>query len=662
MKKLLFVFFLLFCFFSNAQNTEYNNNELEKYLEDGGEHNSNPTGNNDSIPKETISYFGKGYIYYDAIKLSQATSDAEIKQILSSYGIEETDVFNNLFLKKLFKDERAFSGLQASSSLFTAIGNTNVTYFATGVARFLAERSKDEIYEAFFIRMKKKLNEHEEFGKILPQTVHILNHIENFGYATMLPILKDAFETDMRSLPQNLSVIKEFDFLDGFFQQEEGKWLSLALTTLQETFITPNPATLLQTVTHSDDFKNLKISLKQNSSKKNDYNLLSMMEFGSEIAQSLLSADGNRVWITSKQMDSLLKEDVFNIYLGILLAKEQIRNQQKDTLFFYKDAGDKIYFAELLNNCYNAPNQYKELLSLIKNVYAVFNKGNVSVEKIQFAAQNFTQADPLALYDYYHTITQIISPISQGMGKLGSILPANTDKFTKYITPVVDIVYNVSAQKYTSAIFNTTLLMKNLKFDSPFINKLLQFFNDYGPLIGSIATAQSSEEVKKAIEGSALPVGSSAMKRNSAWSIMLNAYVGGYYGGGNQKTAGNFQSYGLYAPIGLSFSKGFGKGGALSFTVNVIELGSLVNIYLSEGDRVVLPDNYKVRLIDIFSPGAQLSYLIPQTPLSIFVGTNFIPQLFMFQENSYKGGVRFQAGVAIDIPMYKMALWKKREK
>jgi hypothetical protein len=92
-------------------------------------------------------------------------------------------------------------------------------------------------------------------------------------------------------------------------------------------------------------------------------------------------------------------------------------------------------------------------------------------------------------------------------------------------------------------------------------------------------------------------------------------------------------------------------------TANVLELGSLVNIYMKNGDNAVLPEDFKVRLKDIISPGFQVSYLIRRTPLSVFFGTNYIPALYQKPDNSYQSGWRWQAGLAIDIPMYKISLY-----
>jgi hypothetical protein len=616
--------------------------------------------NNSQQMDDPRLYFGQGLIYYDAVRFASENNDAVRGKILERYGIINEEILNaNPFLNGLLVPN-AWNKSQGAVSFFSSLGNANVTSFATGVSRFLAERAKDELNEAFFKRMKKYLNKYDELQTIFPASVQILNKIEHYHYAYIIQILKDAFETDMRNLPQNFYAVKHVEKLKDFFETLNGKWMSLSLFTLKETHNATNPAILWQTIIQSDEFVHLKNDLKPELDRRDEYNLLSFIELSQMFSQSFISTEDDRVWITTQQFESLMNPDVLRIYLGLLYATEQ---NNSSNLYFYTNAHDTTSFSQILFNIWKYYEQNKQfgndIKSFIKNIYAVFNKSNAAVKNIQLASQNVTQADPAALYTYYRLFPELISQIFQNIKSFVTISDSNIkniEKLTGYLYPAFDMVYHVTAKKYSSAVLDATVLLDFMLKDSSRYKDLKQSFLTYGILIADIATAQTSDEVKKAIEATVLPVGSSAMKRNSNWSIMMNAYVGAYYGGGKNKEMGKFQSYGLYAPIGLSFSKGFYKGGALSLTVNVIELGSLVNIYLSEGDNVVLPDNFRVKLIDIFSPGIQLSYLIPKTPVAFLIGANYIPQLFSIPNNKYKGGMRFQTGLTIDIPMYKIAL------
>ena len=167
--------------------------------------------------------------------------------------------------------------------------------------------------------------------------------------------------------------------------------------------------------------------------------------------------------------------------------------------------------------------------------------------------------------------------------------------------------------------------------------------------------------MKAAIKASVLPVGSFSIKQKTQWSITLNAWVGAYYDIRHRNKS--VPRYGLTAPMGISFAKGFGRsgnGGALSLNLNLLDLGALVNYYFVNGDTASLPDKFTVRLSNIFSPGAGMSYTIPRTPLTISGGGQWIPTLFRIEQMNGQNeavrttGFRWYASLLIDIPMFTL--------
>ena len=76
-----------------------------------------------------------------------------------------------------------------------------------------------------------------------------------------------------------------------------------------------------------------------------------------------------------------------------------------------------------------------------------------------------------------------------------------------------------------------------------------------------VVKAESPEEVESAIEAAALPAGSSSIKKNSAFNISLNSYIGGYFGRSFNNTDmidGDNSTVGVTAPVGIAFSLGLG--------------------------------------------------------------------------------------------------------
>lgn len=84
-----------------------------------------------------------------------------------------------------------------------------------------------------------------------------------------------------------------------------------------------------------------------------------------------------------------------------------------------------------------------------------------------------------------------------------------------------------------------------------------KWLTNFSELLTEIAGSKDNQALANIIEVCALPPGSYRIKRNSRFSIDLNAYVGAYYGKETIQGESEFKSvYGITAPIGVSFSWG----------------------------------------------------------------------------------------------------------
>jgi hypothetical protein len=590
------------------------------------------------------------------------------------------------------------------ASFLTNLGNTDVTYFAAGLARFLAERTKEELNEAFFSKMKEQLNEYPELMTMFPKTSSFLNIIETYSYASVIQVLKEAFETDIQNLPENLynvksltdancnsSILKDSKLSDCqdrlkklkvYFESEEGRWIGLGMFTVKEAIQSSNPADLLHSITESTEFLGIKKFATDNS-KYADYNVASAIELSNFLSQSLMSKEDNQIWINSKELNTLFKDKdqrTIKIYLGLLLAMEQKGEVKID---FYNSANKVMTFGDILKEAYKTYNILQpQISSLIKNTHAAFSSANNAVKKMISATDKSVEADPQALYDYYRTFTASLKSIAHN--ELLSAITKRTDIGTKYdlleqyLNPSVDIAYHIATKKYSAAIYDATILLSYLKPVDDKFKPMTKSFVKYGTLISTVANAQSSDEVKQALDASVLPVGSSAIKRKSAWSISINGYVGGFYGRAHstiQDTLRNistnkldtitkptsYRTFGLYAPIGLSFNRGFKCGWGITLNAQILDLGALVNFYLTEGDKASLPMDFKVKLSDILSPGLQVGINIPKTPLTIMGGMQYVPALNNTSQiaTSQLSPIawRGQIGIVVDIPLYNLKVW-----
>lgn len=637
-----------------------------------------------------------GYIYYDAIKLTSEKDPEQIKEILKAYGVTSDNISQNPYLKDFFSDQVRINLVEGGkvSSLLSNLGNTDVTVAMAGVARFLAERTKEELNEVFFTKMKEQLNAYPELKTVFPKTSSFLNVIETYSYASIIQVLKESFETDIHNLPDNLYSIKDLTSTDcdkaaicgknkndctnytdcqtrlanlrKFFETQHGRWIGLGMFTVKEAIESSNPADLLKSISASSELTGIK-DFSETNSKYADYNVASSIELADFISQSLISRDDNQVWITSKELNVLFKDKdkkAFRIYLGLLLAKEQKGDVKID---FYLKNNTRKTFGNVLIQAHDSTAKYEPLITgLIKNVHTAFNSVSNAVKKITAANSNAADIDPQALYDYYQAFTASLKSITHQT--LFSTLSGNTnlqakyDTVEMYLNPAVDIAYHISTKKYSAAVYDAVVMLNQVK--SPAFEKpVLKSFIKYGTLISTVASAESSDEVKQALEASVLPIGSYSIKRKTNWSLSLNSYVGAYWSYANKK---DYPPLGLSAPIGFNISKGFsatGKGGSISLNLQALDLGALVNYYLVKGDTASLPNDFSVKLSNVFAPGFNLCYNVPKTPLTVAWGGQYIPTLYTSDQINSPGELvptnawRWQAMILIDIPLFNIKVW-----
>ena len=678
-----------------------------------------------SLDKNEPTY-QPGYIFYDAMAIvaDEKIIDANTKiKILKSYGYRGDST--NMYLKPFYDKNRSDQQNLLTAPLLTTLGNTDVTNFAAGFARFLAQRTKDELNEAFFNKMNEQLNAYPELKTLFPKTSSFLDIIETYSYASVIQVLKEAFETDVQNLPENLYNIKSLkpnncdniaicgdkkdtcksfydcqsrlEKLSDFFATKDGHWVALGMFSVKEAIQSTNPADLLKSIVLSSEFTDLKAS-SDTPKTYNDYNIVSTIELSNFISQSLLSKEDNQVWINSTELKSLLNtKGAFEVYLGLLLSFEQ-REEDKVVIKFYKNENPlkTITFGELLIEAEKKYEVYKpQIVSLIKNSYSVYNTTNNAIKKMIAASDKSVEVEPQALYDYYRTLTSSLKPIVNSPlleSLIKKDIGASYDKIEKYLTPSVDLAYHISTKKYSAAIYDASILLGALnelkvttldKKGNPKLDKnqkpieekyqgfnpILKSFVKYGTLISTVASAQSSDEVKQALEASVLPVGSYSIKQNSRASFSINSYVGAYYSFSQNES---IPVSGLIAPIGFNFSQGLKRSnffnkymlmGGYSINLQLLDLGALVNYYLIKGDTASIPNDFNIKLSNIFSPSFSLHYNFKKVPLSIAWGRQYIPTLYKYEqingvnELTLTNTWRWQVSILVDIPLYNLKVW-----
>lgn len=230
------------------------------------------------------------------------------------------------------------------------------------------------------------------------------------------------------------------------------------------------------------------------------------------------------------------------------------------------------------------------------------------------------------------------------------------------------------------------------------IMKLASFLND-------VSQSDNERELKKVIESYALPPGSYKQKRNAWHSLTFNAFAGPYAGFETSaffslkenKTTNYGATYGISAPIGITYTKTFGKeifhtsrisaaaqnnpdlirikkyklqrrsNVSLSISLSFVDIGAVVSYRMSNTEGV-LDQSFKWE--QFVSPGLHFGLAIPKTPLVAQFGYQYTPRVRrIFEDQKDAAGNntirqedqigmwRAYIGVFFDIPLVN--LWMK---
>ncbi|WP_152269179.1 hypothetical protein [Agriterribacter humi] len=618
--------------------------------------------------------------YYDAKELKslidtagkwKETDKGKIADILSHYckKSDVTSLFfnNNLFIKDFTENWSDKAGLTGpfNNPLLPSIGNLNVTSIADGLARFLIKRGKEELSVAFFNQFKEFLNKHEECKILFPKTVELLKGIDSYKYATFLENLRNDFHTDLSNLIIHLNQVIDLPKYEMLIANHSEIKLVVGTANIVSELSQSGNSIMPDSV-----IKQLAVLPWGKVSK----NLENSFKFLNIISQSIRAdTSQHQSWVQLSELNKNLFTDslTLRIYFGLLYQQASSQN-----ITFYGKNKDSIRIDTLLAR---QKDHIFRLSGLIENF-------SLLADDVQNTIEDFkTKKEEGALSndDYYTYINKSINIIDYGFKLVNTFkIPEalKTDVIhDKYIDVARNANYlykNIYTKNYNSAVMNICNILDSL-LPGDSAKKIIPRVLKYGNFMASVVKAESPEDVQSAIEAAALPTGSSSIKKNSAFNVSLNAYIGGYFGkhvGESDETDGNNSKIGVTAPIGIAFNLGLGHYkngspiGALSLFGTIIDIGAIAGYRLNDDSTAL---DQKVTLNDIFTPGGYLVYGIgvpfkglSYVPLSIGYGWQYGSKLYNKKDGkleiSDKSRWRSNWFITIDIPLANF--WTKNYK
>ena len=631
-----------------------------------------------------LKTYEAGIMYDDAMFLNDPGKDPDVKlKVLAYYTNTSIDGIGAALEKNRFLNPRyrewssqrkatAENLMGVASAAMSSIGGLDVTSIADGLSRFIVRRAKTEMNIAFFDRFRQAISDSSfrDLRTIFPNTYISLNMIGDqvYNYELYLQVLRESFETDLRSLPENLPGIVANH--PAFFAEYPE-----ILASVNSAFYLADG--LLNRVHPGEIIANYPVSFLED---KKLVNWKGGMETLQLLSSSLRNRSGEKsYWIDETQVRSLVANaDALKIFVGLM--RQRAVNAPYDS----------IRFAGNVNLVREIDRLDPAVLESWYVPYKTYITGFAAkARQVNMLIANWPKqaTDSLTISQYYRFFNASVDMIEycSDIGTLPGLeslkIKADMALYFESARTASNLALDVTRRNYASAVLNAghlyyIILVKNNK-PAQLLNtsdhaeakintgKTYDFLFKYGSFMATLVQAKTSDEVASAIEAAALPSGSARVKRETNFNVALNAYVGPYMGyeqiRGYDISGFTLNTFGVAAPVGIAISRGHsvffigtGKAGwSTSLFLSLIDIGAVASFRVKDDSTAQVPT---IHLQDIVSPGLFLSVGIPKCPVSVNFGAQMGPNLRKVTSmvNDYSSSLyfRYSMSVVVDIPIF----------
>lgn len=612
--------------------------------------------------------------------LNVSAEDAQkVANILARYT-------NNQNIELAFEENIFFSTERVPNADIRMLGDavkgaspsSFVTYFADGLAKFIATRTKQELTNAFFRRFKSDLDNFPVLDTLFPATGLLLRRIDTdiYFFDKYIDDLRIHFIKDLERLPTGLRELVVAD--RSRLRPAERLWMA-DLLQVSQMFLDGFGVKESLDYLASDEtqmFSRLREISGDTAEFRKAANLAGIFRTSHLLMQAVEIIPEGREdnaapkWVAPDKLYRALNDPVArDLILGLLY-------QQGANINFAGPQARPTPFREIMQSVKSEVPKLEIFKNALNDMVNDLRQAQSSMREVQ--ALNPDDQNKVATY--YRLFDAAFGAFQAGI-KIKNIFaaPKNTEdnKLFFVIRQLSELNMHLRSKAYGSAVINVgnvidtlswkllTNKRKSLKAGEPVVEKssFSSYFWRYGSFMAAVAEAKNSDEVAYAIDRIALPPGSAAMKKSSAFSLMINAY-GGISGGveflgqgiGEGRDAKTLLA--PWAPLGFDFSFGNKKGNASrGLFLPFIDVGALAAFRLGDNQAADVP---QLKWSNIIAPGAYLVFGITRAvPMSLSIGGQLGPNLRKVNVQGVtlddQRGYRIGATLAIDIPVLRLA-------
>ncbi len=364
------------------------------------------------------------------------------------------------------------SGSEVSQKTLNPVSGFNTTTLIDGLAKFLVERTKQELTITFFKKFKEDLEHFQELKLLFPNTYTLLLSIgdEIYNFSGYINMLRETFQEDLKTIIPNLRTYINSDLLKDYFAQKPliKDILDNALLVAQELQNGKHPGDVLTT---------LKEHNRNNTTINNFGPSLEVLDL---ISQSLRSTSEDRYWITSDQIKELFKGDdnvTLNIYLGLLY-------QQAKGIAF-EGADPQKTFQEVLQELKSSTQLYSDNIASIKVFLKALIANAQRVDRSLKAIEELNIGDKQksTYNEHYEFYTASIDLLEHSLSLadipiLSQYINLNKVDFEKYFDlahVAGDLYLDIREKQYFGAILNLQSALEKSVFEE---TQLKEFYSD----------------------------------------------------------------------------------------------------------------------------------------------------------------------------------------
>lgn len=563
---------------------------------------------------------------------------AEFIKIVDT-AVPDTNFVEDLSLSALRGEVSEYDFSTSSETIGASTGLASPSAVIDGAARFLVNRTKQELEIAFFDEFRKRIERDTLLPFLLPETYRMLRYQDYFQVPSLGKTWTTAFEKDLNDVPLNMDLFLRAK-CKPYFDTTALFVFSLGVNTFKQVKEGAKIPTLLDRLTEDFAF----IDARANQTNRKIYNSFKFLNIISSELVTTKEGDANFKWIERTAFKELGTWG--QRYFWLLVYR---MNQD----FFDKNVGKMTKV-----------NQFDGTYRVIGELLDVFTKLNGAI--------SFPILDDSPSAAAIVATEQIIKGVEL-FARLDTIFnPSNKankefiyGKFLPLAASSLSIMNHAQSKEYGAMslqIVRTLEAALTPIYGQKAPNTLKTIFF-YMNFMVDVITADNGVKIERIIERYALPPQSYRMKRHTPFSITLNSFsgIGGGFEnvldakGANQKAWGAIG--GVTAPIGPSLNWGkIGKleESSLSLFIPVIDIGAAFAYRWSESATGFPAD---LRWSQVFSPGAYLIWGLPRMPISFAIGGQMTPKLRDITNNGVKlqsNAVRFGINASIDIPFFKL--------